>query len=159
MPRREVVFDDSFFDSLAAQVASERDGFGRPSRTDVLSLAIMPLMDALAEDYEGNTIEVPGDDLFRVLVQASNVVERIRLYTYELHDVVHVFEGEAIDPAAVARSIELSCTKYCSVGTTLAAGELEIHHGYVIRTPSGDEIYAEVLVTGPHASPTAVAAG
>lgn len=90
MPRGEVVFDDSFFDSLAAQVASERDGFGRPSRTDVLSLAILPLMDVLAEDYEGNTMEVPGDDLFRVLVQASNVVERIRLYAYELNDVVHV---------------------------------------------------------------------
>lgn len=94
MHRREVVFDDSFFESLAAQVASERDGFGRPSRTDVLSLAILPLMDVLAEDYEGNTMEVPGDDLFRVLVQASNVVERIRLYAYELNDVVHVFEVE-----------------------------------------------------------------
>lgn len=60
----------------------------------MLLLVILPLMDVLAEDYEGNTMEVPGDDLFRVLVQSSNVVERIRLYAYELNNVVHVFKVE-----------------------------------------------------------------
>jgi len=74
-------------------------------------------------------------------------------------DVVHVVEGDGIDTAAVARAIELSCTKYCSVGTTLASGELEIHHSYLVRAPGGDEQSAEVLVTGPHASPAKVAAG
>ncbi len=80
-------------------------------------------------------------------------------HNFTRFDLVHVFEGDGLDPAAVARSIELSCTRYCAVGTTLAAGEVEIHHGYVIRTPSGDEVYAEVLVTGPHQSPATVAAG
>jgi hypothetical protein len=69
-----------------------------------------------------------------------------------------VVDGVDLDPAAVARSIELSCTKYCSVGTTLATGALEIHHGYLIRTPDGDELFAEVLVTGPHTLPAEVPA-
>jgi putative redox protein len=80
-------------------------------------------------------------------------------HNFTRFDVVHVFEGQDLDPAAVARSIELSAVKYCAVGTTLASGGVEIHHGYVIRTPSGDEVYAEVLVTGPNASPAAVATG
>ena len=80
-------------------------------------------------------------------------------HNFTRFDVVHVLDGEGIDPAAVARSIELSCTKYCSVGTTLASGALELHHSYLIRTPGGDEQYAEVLVTGPHASAAPLAAG
>jgi hypothetical protein len=70
-----------------------------------------------------------------------------------------VVEGDAIDPAAVERAIELSATKYCAVGSTLASGDLEIHHAYLIRTPGGEELSAEVLVTGPHASAAALAAG
>jgi putative redox protein len=79
-------------------------------------------------------------------------------HNFTRFDIVHVFDGDGIDPAAVARAVELSCTKYCSVGTTLASGDLEIHHAYLIRLPGGDELFAEVLVTGPHASPAEVAA-
>ena len=79
-------------------------------------------------------------------------------HNFTRFDIVHVIEGDAIDPAAVARAVELSCTKYCAVGTTLASGALEIHHAYVIRTPGGEELSAEVLVTGPHASAAALAA-
>ncbi len=35
--------------------------------------------------------------------------------------VRHIVEGENIDPAAVARAVELSDTKYCTVITTLRA--------------------------------------
>jgi putative redox protein len=79
-------------------------------------------------------------------------------HNFTRFDVVHVVDGEAIDVAAVARAIELSCTKYCSVGSTLASGELEIHHAYLVRAPGGDEQFGEVLVTGPHASAAEVAA-
>src|SRR6187397_791294 len=63
-------------------------------------------------------------------------------------DVVHVLDGD-LDPEAVRRAIELSARKYCSVGSTLATGSPEIHHGYRIRRPDGEERTAEVVVTGP----------
>ena len=40
-------------------------------------------------------------------------------HNFVLVEVEHRFEGEAVDPAAVARAIELSRTKYCSVWNTL----------------------------------------
>jgi putative redox protein len=64
-------------------------------------------------------------------------------------DVVHVLGGEGIDTEAVRRAIELSATKYCSVGATLSSGSTEIHHAYLVRDESGDERMAEVIVTGP----------
>lgn len=73
-------------------------------------------------------------------------------------DVVHVVTGENIDPEAVRRAIELSATKYCSVGSTLASGELELHHSYVIRRADGEELTAEVIVMGPGAPAVAAPA-
>jgi putative redox protein len=72
-------------------------------------------------------------------------------HAFTRFDIVHVIEG-AVDPEAVRRAIELSATKYCSVGTTLASGGAELHHGYVLRD-GADERYAEVLVTGPNVAP------
>ncbi len=79
-------------------------------------------------------------------------------HNFTRFDVQHVVDGEGIDPAAVSRAIELSCTKYCSVGSTLSSGALEIHHSYLIRTPGGDDLEAEVLVTGPNDSAEVVVA-
>ena len=60
------------------------------------------------------------------------------------------------DRASIARRssrIELSATKYCSVGATLASGDIEIHHGYVVRDDDLDTAHsAEVIVLGPGAS-------
>ncbi len=70
-------------------------------------------------------------------------------------DVLHVVEGPAIDVDAVRRAIELSATKYCSVGATLASGITEIHHAYLVRDGAGSEQTAEVLVLGPGADPGA----
>jgi putative redox protein len=69
-------------------------------------------------------------------------------------DVLHVVEGPAIDVDAVRRAIEVSATKYCSVGATLASGITEIHHAYLVRDGDGAEQTAEVLVLGPGADPT-----
>ena len=63
-------------------------------------------------------------------------------------DVVHLVDGPSIDVEAVRRAIELSATRYCSVGGTLATGVTEVHHGYVVRS-AGQELSAEVVVTGP----------
>ena len=67
--------------------------------------------------------------------------------------VVHVVEGN-VETAAVARSIELSATKYCTVSNQIAAGPARISHRYTIRRPGSDgapagEESAEVVVTGP----------
>lgn len=65
-------------------------------------------------------------------------------------DIVHTFDGEAIDVEAVRRAIQLSATKYCAVGATLSTGLTEIHHAYVVRDGTGDEPTVEVIVTGPN---------
>jgi hypothetical protein len=55
-----------------------------------------------------------------------------------------------VDEAAVRRAIELSATKYCSVGATLATGITRIHHGYRIRRADGTELAGEVVAEGPY---------
>lgn len=72
--------------------------------------------------------------------------------------VVHVIEGEGVDPDAVFRAVQLSATKYCSVGATLSSGDVEVHHGYALRTAAGEGPVVEVLVTGPRQSPAELAA-
>jgi putative redox protein len=63
-------------------------------------------------------------------------------------DIVHLVEGLSVEVTAVRRAIELSATRYCSVGGTLSTGATEVHHGYVVR--NGDEEFTgEVVVTGP----------
>ena len=94
---------------------------------------------------------------YEVRVTGTQVADHPHNFTR--FDVVHVVEGEGIDPAAVGRAIELSAIKYCAVGSTLASGDLEIHHAYLIRTPGAQDQSAEVMVTGPNASAAALAAG
>ena len=66
-------------------------------------------------------------------------------------DIVHEVEGNAVEVEAVARAIELSATKYCSVSTGLASGIAEFHHRYVVISPQGaSPVAGEALVTGPH---------
>lgn len=75
-------------------------------------------------------------------------------------DVIHDVEGPAVEEAAVRRAIELSALKYCSVGATLSAGPVEVHHRYRIVSPEGAApIEGEVLVTGPNADPDAPGQG
>jgi len=73
-------------------------------------------------------------------------------------DVIHVVEGPGLDPDAVRRAIELSATRYCSVGATLSSGMSEIHHAYVIRDADGEGPITEVVVTGPNQAPAVLAA-
>lgn len=65
-------------------------------------------------------------------------------------DVLHVVDGESIDTDAVRRAIELSATKYCSVGATLSSGLTEVHHRFVVRCGDGEERTEEVIVIGPY---------
>ena len=96
--------------------------------------------------------EAPGRDRLRGPGRAATQMDD-HPNAFTRIDVVHVVEGPDIDIEAVRRAIELSATKYCSVGATLSSGMTEIHHAYVVRDmTTGTEQADEVLVLGPLAS-------
>jgi putative redox protein len=72
-------------------------------------------------------------------------------------DVTHFVDGPDLDVESVRRSIELSASRYCSVGGTLATGITEIHHSYVVHSKGGDTA-AEVIVTGSYGAVSPVQA-
>ncbi len=84
-------------------------------------------------------------------VRVTGLQREQRPHAFIRFDVVHVLDGD-LDVEAVRRAIDLSSRKYCSVGSTLASGSAELHHGYLIRRPDGVEEVGEVLVTGPFMS-------
>jgi putative redox protein len=71
-------------------------------------------------------------------------------------DLVHELTGRGIKTRAVARSIELSATKYCPVNAMISAGATEVHHRYRILRPDMEPEEGEVLVTGPYQRPEIV---
>jgi putative redox protein len=78
-------------------------------------------------------------------------------HVFERLLIVHVVEGD-VEVQAVARAIELSATRYCTVTANLSSGVAEIHHAYLIRDAAGEEHYREVAVTGPASFPAEAAA-
>jgi len=122
----------------------EGDTGPRPAELIPLALAGCTGMDVISilrkkrQSVQGYRVEAQGHQM----EAHPNAFTRI--------DVTHVVTGAGVDPAAVARAIELSATKYCSVGSTLSTGITEVHHGYrLIDTETGTELTAEVLVEGP----------
>ncbi len=120
------------------------DTGARPAELLPLALAGCTAMDVISilrkkrQDVRGYTVETAG-----VQMDAHP-------HAYTRIDVTHVVTGVGVDPAAVARAIELSATKYCSVGATLATGITELHHSYrLVDAVTGAESSAEVLVEGP----------
>ena len=83
---------------------------------------------------------------YEVFVEAQQRESHPKVFT----DIVveHRVSGNPLDPAAVARAIELSATRYCSVTAMIATGVARIAHRYVVRNING-EYRAEVVVTGP----------
>lgn len=79
MTRRVVRVTDQFFDTLDRQLPEERDGRGRPSRTDFLVHDLSGALDALAEDYNGVTMATDDPDV-RVMVTTGPLIPVFRLY-------------------------------------------------------------------------------
>ncbi len=127
------------------------DTGARPAELIPLALAGCTAMDVIS------ILRKKRQDVRRYEVEASGVQQDEHPNAFTRIDVVHHVEGPDIDPDAVRRAIELSASKYCSVGATLATGITEIHHAYVIHDGAGGEQTAEVLVLGP--SDPAVATG
>lgn len=126
------------------------DGSGdagmRPAELVPLAVAGCTAMDVIS------ILRKKRQDVRRYEVRAAGTQMDNHPNAFTRIDVIHVVEGN-VDVEAVRRAIELSATKYCSVGATLSSGMTEIHHGYVVRDDAGSEQSAEVVVLGPDASP------
>lgn len=121
------------------------DTGARPAELVPLALAGCTAMDVIS------ILRKKRQDVREYRVEAAGVQMDGHPHAFTRIDVTHVVVGVGIDPAAVARAIELSATKYCSVGSTLSTGITELHHGYRIIDPeAGTELSADVLTEGPH---------
>lgn len=127
------------------------DSGPRPSELVPAAAAACAAMDVLSilrkkqQDVRDYQIEAVGTQ-----------VEDAHPAVFSRLEVTHIVTGPNLDVAAVRRAIELSATRYCSVGGTLSTGVTEIHHQYVVRTDAAPEQRGEVLVTGPRADPNAL---
>ncbi len=72
---------------------------------------------------------------YRVVVTGERAPEGEFPRPFVQLNVQHILAGEDLDPAAVARAVELSDTKYCTVSATLKGGP-EIVSTWVVE--SGD---------------------
>ncbi len=127
------------------------DSAMRPAELIPIALAGCTAMDVIS------ILRKKRQPVDRYEVRASGQQEDDHPNAFTRVDVVHVVEGIGINPDAVRRAIELSATKYCSVGATLSSGGVEIHHAYVLRDDTGEGPMTEVVVTGPHQAPAATA--
>jgi putative redox protein len=132
------------------------DGTGntgpRPAELIPMALAGCTAMDVIS------ILRKKRQDVTRYEVRAEGVQMDEHPNAFTRIDVLHVVDGPAIDVEALRRAIELSATKYCSVGATLSTGITEIHHAYLVRGGDGSEQTAEVIVLGPGADLAATAA-
>jgi putative redox protein len=124
----------------------------RPAELIPMALAACTAMDVIS------ILRKKRQEVTRYEVRAEGVQMDDHPNAFTRIDVVHVVEGPALDVDAVRRAIEVSATKYCSVGATLSSGMTEIHHAYLVRDGGGLEQTAEVLVLGPGADPATTAA-
>ena len=87
-------------------------------------------------------------DWYRVRVEGEQRAEHPHVFTSIR--IVHEVHGRDVEKAALRRAIELSASRYCSVGAMLASGATRISHWYVIRgeVPFDDDV-AEVITIGP----------
>jgi putative redox protein len=123
--------------------SGEGDSGPRPSELLAVALAGCTGMDVIS------ILRKKRQAVTRYALHVEGISDEDYPHAFTRFDVTHAVEGEAVDPAAVARAIELSATKYCSVGSTLAKG-IPVRHGYVLRT-DGQELTGEVVTLGPAA--------
>lgn len=131
---------------------AEDDGGARPAELVGAALGACTAMDVIS------ILRKKRQVVRHYEVRVSGLQGEEHPHAFSRFDVVHVVDGDGIDAEAVRRAIELSATRYCSVGSTLASGAVEVHHAYLLREANGDERYAEVLAIGPGIVPEELAA-
>lgn len=120
------------------------DAGPRPSELIPLALAGCTAMDVIS------ILRKKRQDVRRYAVDALGVQDDDHPNAFSHLEVRHVVDGIGIDPAAVRRAIELSATSYCAVGATLASGNVEIRHRFLVRdVATGFETADDVIVIGP----------
>ena len=70
---------------------------------------------------------------YRLRVATRQVQEHPQVYSHFV--VLHIVQGRALDPRAVARAIELSALKYCPAGAMLAHGAQIEHQFRIVPEP------------------------
>ena len=123
------------------------DTGARPAELVALAVAGCTAMDVIS------ILRKKRQEVSRYEVRSNGTQMDDHPHAFTRIDVTHVVEGPDLDVEAVRRAIELSATRYCSVGSTLASGITEVHHGYVVRDGSGAEASDEVIVLGPKTDP------
>jgi putative redox protein len=83
---------------------------------------------------------------YRIEVRGAQAEEAPKPFTSIV--VEHIVAGRAMDDAAVARAVELSARRYCTVGATIALGETTISHQARILDEKGERT-CECLTIGP----------
>lgn len=123
----------------------------RPAELVPLALAGCTAMDVIT------ILRKSRQDVRRYEVDATGTQQDEHPNAFTRIDIVHVVEGSGIDVEAVRRAIELSATKYCAVGATLASGLTQVHHAYIVRDDATNEEQAdEVIVIGPRREPSSL---
>lgn len=123
--------------------AAAGDAGPRPSELIPLALAGCTAMDVIS------ILRKKRQVVDRYEVRASGIQGDESPFVFTRIDVVHDVTGDDLDVEAVRRAIELSATRYCSVGSTLSTGATKIHHAYVVVDGTGDRQTGEVVVMGP----------
>ena len=119
------------------------DAGPRPSELVPLALAACTAMDVIA------ILRKKRQDVSRYQVRADATQREATPTVFTRIDVVLEVEGPDVDVEAVRRAIELSATRYCTVGSTLSTGVTEIHHAYAVTDGHGDRHRGEVVLLGP----------
>ena len=110
---RQMVGSDSAGHSIVMDAPAEYKGEGtgaRPVEVFLQALGACTAMDVVSvlekkrQDFSAVEIEIAGE-------QREDEFPKI----YTRIDLVYVVRGRSVDPAAVARAVELSESKYCSV--------------------------------------------
>lgn len=127
------------------------DTGARPAELIPLALAGCTAMDVIS------ILRKKRQDVTRYEVRASALQADDAPAAFLRIDVIHDVEGPEIDVEAVRRAIELSATRYCAVGATLATGMTEIHHRFLVHDGIGGRASGEVIIMGPDARVPAVA--
>lgn len=118
------------------------DAGPRPAELLLVALAGCTAMDVISILRKKRQV-VEG---YEVSVRGHQRSEHPNAFTdIEVH---HLVRGP-VDAAAVRRAIELSATRYCSVGAGLSSGVARLRHEFQVDGPDGI-VVGEVCITGPH---------
>jgi putative redox protein len=122
-------------------MSSREDVFG-PSQLVLAALGGCTGMDAVSVmtkkkvDFDEYHVEVTGEQRDSFPKAFTSIV------------VDHIVSGRAVNDKAVARAIELSARKYCTVGATIATGDCSINHRLRITDEQGERT-CDCLTIGP----------